>query len=102
MVHLDETLGGEIPIEKLWDYDAYGERMRRMDAEHREQLEAGGGSAAAPAAPAAPAALSALSLEDSARQVPEEEEDDDKDEFDDAGSHIAESEAAEEPEGKEQ
>ena len=31
--HIDDSLGGHIPIEQLFDYEGYGERMKAMDAQ---------------------------------------------------------------------
>lgn len=47
--HIDDSLGGQIPIAQLWSFDLYGQRMADLDA----QASAALASAAAPPSPAA-------------------------------------------------
>lgn len=44
--HIDDSLGGQIPIAELWSFEQYGQRMAGLDAEAAAEL------AAATAAPA--------------------------------------------------
>jgi len=39
MDQLDDTLGGPLPEDGMWDFESYGERMRSMDAALKQQLE---------------------------------------------------------------
>lgn len=65
--HLDDTIGGSIPIAELWKFEAYGQHMEVLDAQAAADLEAAEAEAAAasskmggtPEEEAADAALSA-------------------------------------------
>ena len=37
--HLDESLGGALPDDGMWDVEAYGERMKHWDEERAKHLE---------------------------------------------------------------
>ncbi|PSC75046.1 random slug 5-like [Micractinium conductrix] len=54
--HIDDSLGGHIPIEQLFDYEGYGERMKAMDAQAAAVLAAAQAEADAAEAAAAEAA----------------------------------------------
>ncbi|KAL4449426.1 hypothetical protein ABPG77_007070 [Micractinium sp. CCAP 211/92] len=46
--HIDDSLGGQIPIAKLWSFELYGQRMAELDSQAAAELAA---AAAAPASP---------------------------------------------------
>jgi polyribonucleotide 5'-hydroxyl-kinase len=39
MEHIDDTLGGGMPLEDLWDFEEYGEKMKAADQEFRDVLK---------------------------------------------------------------
>lgn len=37
--NLDDSMGGQIPVDTAWDKDVYGERMSALDADVERELE---------------------------------------------------------------
>jgi hypothetical protein len=45
--HIDDSLGGAIPIEQLWSFEGYGQRMQELDAQAAASLQAAQAAVAA-------------------------------------------------------
>lgn len=45
--HIDDSLGGAIPIEQLWSFESYGQRMQELDAQAAASLQAAQAAVAA-------------------------------------------------------
>ncbi|KAL4855262.1 Phosphatidylinositol transfer protein 3 [Chlorella vulgaris] len=54
--HIDDSLGGAIPIEQLWSFEGYGQRMQELDAQAAASLQAAQAAVAAGAKQGKPSA----------------------------------------------